>query len=250
MNIKIGINDVIRNFSGNFDEVYKLIQEEWSKSDLTTHIEYQTGSKKQIKSEVLKFADLTHTKIEDTEIKEGDIIYSELPQFLESGEFEEPTTLLNLDGKNDELALTKRFEFKSQEEYFYYLFSQYAFEIFGKAKLQYPDAITNLNEYIFLTKDIYNVAIFSQEIHNARPSTLHFLARERFVGHNILFYESLDKFWTNTDVAITTSPFILQTKPKGKITVKIETQYNMNEKADFSFSTFNKFLEYYKNNSK
>jgi len=247
MKIKIGINDVIRDFSSNFDNIYKTLTEELEGQEKLNEFNYQLEDEIKVQKHV--FADLTATGLDTIEVDQSKIIYTEEPPHVieETGRV---VTLLNLQGKNDELALTTRYVFKSQEEYFYYLFSQYSFEFYGKAKLTYKDAMTNLNEFMFINRADNDASIFSQEINNARPSTLHFLARERFVGQNIEFYESLENFWKGTDVAITTSPFLLNTKPKNKVSVKIETSYNTECEADFSFKSFNEFLEYYKKNNK
>lgn len=52
--------------------------------------------------------------------------------------------------------------------------------------------------------------------------------------------------WDKCDVLITADPFLLENKPEGKITVKIETSYNKNCSADY---TYDKCISLIKDNN-
>lgn len=52
-----------------------------------------------------------------------------------------------------------------------------------------------------------------------------------------------EKIWDRCDVLITADPYLLDIKPEGKISVKIETEYNAESDADFTFISLTNFMK-------
>lgn len=254
LKIGISINDIFRDFSKNFEKIYNgvILDELVNEINLDKNekfIEVETKNGEIIKQPVI-YGDLTDSEVKE-EITDSEIKFSDSPPHFEEQSVElNELKFLKLDPRIDELLLTHRFKFKNEEQYFYYLFSQYSFELFAKTTATYKNAIQELNEYIFSSKDKNSVTLFTQEVHNSRPSTLYFLARERFVGPNLKFYEGFEKVWKDYNVVITTSPFLLNTKPENKISIKINTEYNKDCESNFAFDSFSDFLAYYKEQNK
>jgi hypothetical protein len=48
--------------------------------------------------------------------------------------------------------------------------------------------------------------------------------------------------WDKCDVLITANPDLMEIKPEGKISVKIKTEYNKENNANFAFKDFSTFL--------
>ena len=60
---------------------------------------------------------------------------------------------------------------------------------------------------------------------------------------NIKFVNSYEEMWEECDILVTSFPQVLETKPKDKISVKIERNYNKKVKSDYSLETISEFLE-------
>ena len=54
--------------------------------------------------------------------------------------------------------------------------------------------------------------------------------------------EPAAKMWDTCDVIITANPNILSAKPEGKISVKIESTYNNDSEADFTYATMEELM--------
>ena len=48
--------------------------------------------------------------------------------------------------------------------------------------------------------------------------------------------------WDKCDVLITANPKLIESKPNGKITVKIEKDYNKDYQGDLNFKTLSSFI--------
>lgn len=212
MKVAITLNEVVRDFSSNFSDIYARIEksneEEYSAYE---HIVDDEWVKTDIKSEKRKS--------------------------------------ILIDQKNDPFSLSNIHHFESLETFEDILYNQYSFEIFGTTNPIYPSAMIDLNKlYQSITKK-HSCTILSQEKNNSKHSTLHFLSVNRCMVNNIKFLENYSKVWQLYDVIITANPYILKRKNlnnKKKMSIKINTKVNENIKADYAFDTLNDFLNYYK----
>lgn len=139
----------------------------------------------------------------------------------------------------DEWDLNKFFKFPSEEKLNTFLYSDAPMEIHAHADQTNVNVVTILNKFISEIDDEeeHEVVIISRDAHKARPSTLFFLSKLGFTGNNIKFVTDTCKKWDGIDILITANPIALECKPEGKISVKINSTYNGESEADFSFDT-------------
>jgi hypothetical protein len=64
---------------------------------------------------------------------------------------------------------------------------------------------------------------------------------------NIQFYnkKTIKKIWSKFDVIVTANPDLLEIKPKNKISIKINTDYNQNYESDYSIDSIEGFTSVY-----
>ena len=58
------------------------------------------------------------------------------------------------------------------------------------------------------------------------------------------------EIWQKCDILITANPNLLDMKPEGKVSVKIDKEYNGETNSDFNFSSMRKFVEDEENTEK
>ena len=128
--------------------------------------------------------------------------------------------------QNDKLL--ESFIFQSKEEYEYFLFIEFALEIFGYAGLSYPNVVSDLNKLMSDKKDIKFTLVGLDEFGKARAATLFFLSKNTFYGNNIKFITSndIENEWKKCDLWVTDNRDIINTCPSNKTTVKFNTDYN------------------------
>ncbi len=146
---------------------------------------------------------------------EEEIVQAELefnPNFNEDSFFDskEETKLLNVKNK------------VTLEEFMY---EKCTLEIFGYANEIVSSAIETLNNLI-LENPEHEFIIITREGGLAIPSTLFFLSKTKSMCPNIKFVTEYEKVWDHVDVMITDHPTIIKTKPKNKICVRVEKEYN------------------------
>ena len=135
--------------------------------------------------------------------------------------------ILNLHGVYDPIYLTREFKFEFQSEFFSFLYSQMAFEIFAKTPVLYKNAMKDLEKFQKNCEDnSIELTLLSMERNNSKPATLFFLSREKCKVNNIKFVDSYIDIWKDYDVIITADNFIAETKPLRKKLILIETKYN------------------------
>lgn len=181
MKIGISINEVLRDFIGQF--VY------------------------------------TYTKyIGDTDIKEGDV------------------TTLNL---------LNHFKFKDLTELNTFLYLEAPLEIFGHADQMSNGLIMHFNEFLTDIKDDeeHEVILVSKEGSKGIPSTFFFLSKTGCRIEKINFVQDSIKEWDGIDVLITANPDALNNKPNGKTSVKINSSYNKDIKADYELDSLLEFIK-------
>jgi hypothetical protein len=62
----------------------------------------------------------------------------------------------------------------------------------------------------------------------SNPSTFFFLSKTGCKIENIRFVTDYAKKWDGIDVLITANPKALESKPEGKISIKVNASYNKN----------------------
>ena len=153
------------------------------------------------------------------------------------------------------LNLLDHFEFSGQtEELNKFLYVESALEIFGHAGEIKLNSVEHLNQLHNIIEDMGHIPIIiSKELNNSKPATLFFLSKLSAKINNIIFVRQYHQKWDHVDILLTANPTALQTKPQGKISIKVINEYNKNINADYTIvdlkeliddkKTFEKILE-------
>ena len=120
---------------------------------------------------------------------------------------------------NDMQAL---FPFNSKNSYFNFVYNDYAFELYGKC----PTATRNLSSEL---NDLFFYFLKVREVY---------------------FPQDSSTIWDKCDVLITANPALLDTKPEGKVSIKIKAEYNEDSDADYTFKDLSSFISDEKNITK
>ncbi len=125
-----------------------------------------------------------------------------------------------------------------------FLYREAALNIFGHADQLYPNMFSQLNNFILEINDEgkHTIEIVSREAINSIPSTFFFLSKTLCRIENIRFVTKYEDKWDGVDVLITANPKALQSKPEGKISVKIKASYNENISADYELDNIMDFM--------
>tara|TARA_B100001094_G_C18109783_1_gene760479 strand:- start:768 stop:1373 length:606 start_codon:yes stop_codon:yes gene_type:complete len=144
--------------------------------------------------------------------------------------------------------LEKYFTFEESEgentsSFLKFSYEDCSLEIYGSADEIEEYAVTKLNNFISENQENIKVKILTRECGRAIPSTLFFLSKTGSMCKNIKFVSSYEDMWEECDILVTTFPKSLETKPKNKISVKVERQYNKKINSDYTVKTLSEFLE-------
>ena len=141
--------------------------------------------------------------------------------------------------------LLEHFDFETKDKLNNFLYLEAALEIFGHADQMSDGLINQFN--VFLSDLEYDgeheVELVSREVSKAIPSTFFFLSKTGARPNNVRFVKDYAKKWDGLDVLITASPKALAAKPSDKISVKVNTPYNTNSKADYEIDSILDFFK-------
>lgn len=135
-------------------------------------------------------------------------------------------------------------DFKNEDELKKFLYIEAALEVFGHADQTHNNIMTLFNQFLIEIKDEeeHEVEIVSREAVMSIPATLFFLSKTLCKASNYRFVTTYADKWNGVDVLITACPIALDTKPSGKISVKVNTSYNKDAKADFEINDLFEFI--------
>jgi hypothetical protein len=141
--------------------------------------------------------------------------------------------------------LLKYFKFENEKKFHEFLYSESPMEIFAHADQLHNNIMPKLNAFIADINDYeeHEIIILSRDAHKSRPSTLFFLSKLGFTGDAIRFLNDTAKMWDYVDVLVTANPVVLENKPEGKISVKINASYNKEVKADYELENIFQFID-------
>ena len=164
------------------------------------------------------------------------------PVELEEGE-EEIEELPERDIKT--LDLLEYFEFSGgTEELNKFLYVDSSLEIFGHAGEIKLNSVEHLNQLHNLIEDMgHTPIIISKELNNSKPATLFFLSKLSSKVNNIIFVRDFDKKWDHVDTLITANPTALDTKPSGKVSIKVINHYNKDCNSDYTIIDLKELLD-------
>ena len=165
-----------------------------------------------------QFAYTYEKYIGNTDIKEGDVTNFNLIEFFKFDDINKLNTFLYLEAP---------------------------LEIFGHAD-QMSDGLSNhLNNFIMETEDFtqHKIELVSREVDKSIPATYFFLSKIGSKISNVRFVKNYADKWDGVDVLITACPNALETKPSGKISVKVKASYNKDVAADYEIDSLLDFIK-------
>lgn len=126
-----------------------------------------------------------------------------------------------------------------------FLYLEAPLEIFGHADQMSDGLMNQFNNFIMDMKDDgeHQVELVSREIDKSIPSTYFFLSKTSCRIDRIRFVKQNSEEWGDVDVLITANPIALESKPSGKISVKVKASYNKDVAADYEIESILDFIK-------
>ena len=139
------------------------------------------------------------------------------------------------------------FSFKTKADWQKFLYSDYAYEIFGEAPLTTKGVDKEFNLWLIGLQDIdeeIEVSLANPFEFNASIGfTCFFLSKIASRVRELYFPVDSSEIWDKCDVLVTADPKLIEEKPEGKICVKISMPYNKDLEADYSFDSLSDALK-------
>lgn len=139
------------------------------------------------------------------------------------------------------------FSFKTKADWQKFLYSDYAYEIFGEAPVTTKGVDKEFNLWLIGLQDIdeeIEVSLASPFEFNASIGfTCFFLSKIASRVRELYFPVDSSEIWDKCDVLVTADPKLIEEKPEGKICVKINMPYNNDLEADYSFDSLSDALK-------
>jgi hypothetical protein len=141
----------------------------------------------------------------------------------------------------------EHFEFPSNDKFYDFLYVDFPMNIFGHAPSVNPNTFTILNDIYQDLRTNQELWVISEEVQKSKPATLFFLSKYGCLIENYLFYSEItfDRVWENFDIILTSNPKLLKTKPQGKKTIKVVTDYNSDFDSDYTINSLDEFTKLY-----
>lgn len=141
------------------------------------------------------------------------------------------------------------FPFKSQQSYFNFVYNDFAFELYGKCGTCTKNISAELNDWAEKTvkemdvdEDIELMFVSPMEYGLSIGNTYFFLSKIGTKIREVYFPVDSSSIWEKCDVLITANPKLLESKPEGKISIKIKTDYNKESEADHTYKDLSTFI--------
>lgn len=121
------------------------------------------------------------------------------------------------------------FMFKNEEEYYGFIYEEFAMQIFGHSPSTELSTFQDLNGIYKNLKDDFKFVLISNQVGKTKPATLFFISKFGCEIDRIIFYNKLneDEIWNEFDVLLTANPDLLN-QNHNKTLIKFETTYNSN----------------------
>lgn len=148
------------------------------------------------------------------------------------------------------LEFDEIFPFKDKQSYETFRYIDYPYEIYGRAEAMDKMLPYRFNDWIQTTlrdtdeENIPEVMFVSPlESNLTIQATMAFLAKLPSRVREVYFPENSDTIWDKCDILISANPLLLNKKPEGKISIKIDAPYNHDVEADFSFPSLMEIIQ-------
>lgn len=158
----------------------------------------------------------------------------------------------NMDASDPDLF--NDFPFEDHDAFLQFMYEDNVYELFGRAEpmtKQLPYLFSNWLSSVAREMENeegepepLNVLIYGPfETVHAISATLYFLHKIGCRVREYFFPADSSEIWEKCDILVTARPLLLDTKPEGKTTIKIEAPYNKESKGDYEFKTLLDFIE-------
>ena len=134
---------------------------------------------------------------------------------------------------------------KTKNEIYDFMFGDGGLTIAGHADQLHDNIMSHFNLFLIDIADDeeHEIELVSREYGKSIPGTLFFLSKLSCMANKIRFVKNYEEKWDGLDILITANPIALESKPKNKISIKINTTYNKNIKADFELDSIVDFFK-------
>ena len=213
MKIGIDINGVLRDTIGKFEQTYeKFMIEKNEEIDNLMTLELSGDT---FNEDSFKVID---------EIKKSEFKYEKLSEI----------TSLNL---------TSHYSFKDKDEYYNFLYEEFAMAIFGHAGSSEYSTFNYLNEIYNNLRENNEIVIVSDEIGKSKPATLFFLSKFGCLVEQINFFNSKteNNILNDLDILLTSNPNLLLKKYDKTKVIKFDTVYNSTIETKYSIKSLSEF---------
>lgn len=140
--------------------------------------------------------------------------------------------------------LVEFYKFEDRIEFYKFLYDEHSLEIFGHADQLHDNIMVRFNDFLsnIADEEEHEIYLISRETGRAIASTFFFLSKLGCKANNVKFVTKYEDVWDEMDVVITATPQILNSKPEGKKSVKVEASYNMETDSDYTISKLTDFM--------
>jgi hypothetical protein len=113
-----------------------------------------------------------------------------------------------------------------------FMYEDACFEVFGRTDETIPGIIKEISD--FSNKNKINIILLNNESQRSKSATLFFLSKNYYNLEEIVFPKKWKDFWNHCDVLVTDNPKLLKTKPKDKVSIKYQNEFNIDIKSDYT----------------
>ena len=138
------------------------------------------------------------------------------------------------------------FPFQNDESFYRFVYEDTAFELFAKCPTCSSHTDVDLKKFIAKVREDYGgevILVSTKEYGLSMGSTYFFISKLNPSVREVFMPFDSSEIWEHCDVLVTADPNLLEMKPEGKTAVKIDFDYNKELYADYSYSSFRKFVE-------
>jgi len=140
------------------------------------------------------------------------------------------------------------FNFKNDEEYYNFMYNEFAMQIFGHAPSTEMNTFHILNQIYREYFGKVEFLLISKQVGKSKPATLFFISKFGCEIEKIIFYNHKNKrkIWKEFDILVTAEPELLQIN-KNKTLIKFEKLYNSEIKTNITINSIGELNDYIKN---
>jgi len=233
----ISIDGVIRNYLDAFDKQYRkaFIYNE-SIVEMSEEFKYKEPTEMDIEAKAKQIEERTKELI-SLPVDSPDLLnhyqFNEIKEFENENAFQQDSTEQNILFENfnsfENRVLTP------QEALEKFMYEKHPFRIFGDSE-EFQNAMSHFNriQTYGLQNKLFETVLITDLKASAISANYFFLHKTGCRARNIQVVKDHADKWNYCDVLVDAAPESFQTKPDGKISIKIDRLYNQHDEADYT----------------